>query len=592
MSYLQASPGSGETFSPFTSITGTPTEIAYFDAAGNGTSDNELTRDSVTHESVFGFQTYASGTVNDNVSLYVDWRADNVGSGGNAITFTFDGIIDTDTALANWNAANPSNTASVVGGTGNFVPPAGTVTFRGGGNSGYELSHNSLGQGIQLVGSIFTDNATQVSLNGLLNTGDGVNPFLIALDFATNDQSSVQVNVDGIDLRSNNATDDAVIRLQANQSAKLQFNSQINGNAGIEASSDANLRLTANSNTWLWTRVDGTNGDVLTTDGAGNLSFTTPLPALKENYIGFGNSSNILTGSDSLKYHPGKYSFKQTFPNNTNNGITLGAALSFGTAIFTGPGVNDLILNWDASIYKSKKYGGNLTIQVTSTGTSDTITWIYTGTYSEIIGQGTIALTPGVINLSDINGDTIAQIQFGSTTGHIGGEQWTAGTSLGNKGYGTTIADTNHAFFILSANIGEYIFGDTNPTAGLGGNGTRIQITDQIAELGLFANGSFAVRNTLGADIFKVNVAGSLITAGDTAFPTLSLDLLNRTATVGDVLSAANGTKVTVDDITQLITVTNVPAYADDSAATTAGLTTGQLYKTTTLGSTLLKIVP
>lgn len=40
------------------------------------------------------------------------------------------------------------------------------------------------------------------------------------------------------------------------------------------------------------------------------------------------------------------------------------------------------------------------------------------------------------------------------------------------------------------------------------------------------------------------------------------------------------------------IRMTSVPAYADDSAATTGGLVTGDVYETTVSGSTLLKIVP
>ena len=62
-------------------------------------------------------------------------------------------------------------------------------------------------------------------------------------------------------------------------------------------------------------------------------------------------------------------------------------------------------------------------------------------------------------------------------------------------------------------------------------------------------------------------------------------------ATIGDI-DGGNNTKITIDDVTQLITVSNVPTYADDAAAATGGLTTGQLYKTTTLGTTSLNIVP
>ena len=56
--------------------------------------------------------------------------------------------------------------------------------------------------------------------------------------------------------------------------------------------------------------------------------------------------------------------------------------------------------------------------------------------------------------------------------------------------------------------------------------------------------------------------------------------------------NGGNGTKITIDDINEQITITNVPTYANDAAAITGGLTTGMLYKTTTGGITALNIVP
>lgn len=53
-----------------------------------------------------------------------------------------------------------------------------------------------------------------------------------------------------------------------------------------------------------------------------------------------------------------------------------------------------------------------------------------------------------------------------------------------------------------------------------------------------------------------------------------------------------NNTYIGVDDLNQLITITNIPAYLNDADASGAGLITGQLYKTTTLGVTALNIVP
>ena len=56
-------------------------------------------------------------------------------------------------------------------------------------------------------------------------------------------------------------------------------------------------------------------------------------------------------------------------------------------------------------------------------------------------------------------------------------------------------------------------------------------------------------------------------------------------------ITGSNGTGIIIDDITQLINMPIVPAYADNASAVAAGLTVGSLYKTTTSGSTYMKIV-
>ena len=53
-----------------------------------------------------------------------------------------------------------------------------------------------------------------------------------------------------------------------------------------------------------------------------------------------------------------------------------------------------------------------------------------------------------------------------------------------------------------------------------------------------------------------------------------------------------NSTVIQINDSTQLITLTNVPTYASDALAIAAGLSTGNLYKSTTAGVTNLHIVP
>jgi hypothetical protein len=63
--------------------------------------------------------------------------ADNVGAAGNSISLSFNGTDTIDTVLTAWNAANPSNAASVVAGDIDQIPSNGqTITLSGGVNAG------------------------------------------------------------------------------------------------------------------------------------------------------------------------------------------------------------------------------------------------------------------------------------------------------------------------------------------------------------------------------------------------------------------------------------------------------------------------
>jgi hypothetical protein len=63
--------------------------------------------------------------------------ADNVGAAGNSISLSFNGTDTIETVLAAWNAANTSNTASLVAGDETQIPSNGqTITLSGGVNAG------------------------------------------------------------------------------------------------------------------------------------------------------------------------------------------------------------------------------------------------------------------------------------------------------------------------------------------------------------------------------------------------------------------------------------------------------------------------
>jgi hypothetical protein len=69
----------------------------------------------------------------------------------------------------------------------------------------------------------------------------------------------------------------------------------------------------------------------------------------------------------------------------------------------------------------------------------------------------------------------------------------------------------------------------------------------------------------------------------------LNLDVISKVYEIGNL---NGGTKISINDLTQIVNISNVPTYANDAAATTGGLTTGDVYKNTTGGVTHLCIVP
>lgn len=93
------------------------------------------------------------------------------------------------------------------------------------------------------------------------------------------------------------------------------------------------------------------------------------------------------------------------------------------------------------------------------------------------------------------------------------------------------------------------------------------------------------------------------ISDGDTKDVTLTFDSnvgFNISQTISDVqngisasesittignLSGGNNTKITIDDVNEHITISNLPAYDDDTAAGVGGLTAGMVYMTTGSGS-------
>lgn len=224
------------------------------------------------------------------------------------------------------------------------------------------------------------------------------------------------------------------------------------------------------------------------------------------------------------------------------------------------------------------------------------------------------------------------------TTDGSGNLSWATGGGGSPAGSDTQIQYNNAGAFGADAGFTRTATGVTNISATFGGETISQQITDDLLGSGKNAiisklitateslldfsfsdSGSISSQKILSLtgsttkNEFSYNLISSEVTVG-TNKTNLGLNSssvkLTKTSDFGEIyekeigftasggtarfgsISGGNNTKITIDDVTQLITVSNVPTYADDAAATTGGLTTGQLYKTTTGGITALNIVP
>jgi hypothetical protein len=106
-----------------------------------------------------------SGVAASYISEEVTITASTVGTAGNSITLTFDGVDDVNTVLAAWNAANPSNQATLNSGVGSQVPNNGdSIQLSGGVNAIIEYG-NEFDFEWEETGKALCYNDTQKPLN-------------------------------------------------------------------------------------------------------------------------------------------------------------------------------------------------------------------------------------------------------------------------------------------------------------------------------------------------------------------------------------------------------------------------------------------
>lgn len=324
-------------------------------------------------------------------------------------------------------------------------------------------------------------------------------------------------------------------------------------------------------------------------------------------------------------------------PNELTIGETVTGSISGATATvaYSDLGVSNKV----ALVGISTEFQQGETI----TGTTSGYTAVLNNFFSTPIGD-TYSLSDGITTQTlkpvsttySFQTQTGNQIDWATNIGHTIGDYWTftstavAARKLDIIGNNIKIGDVQGTFNYDRLNIditsginemgssGSFTFKNTYPGQGdrpllkiVSGSDNLVTIGDRANSFNGFysemdmPNSLYEIKigGISGTSLFTVDYLNKIYSFGQwfvTGQPYLKMDgntgnvALSGTGqiTIGDVTSAGNSTTLSVDDVTQLVKITNVPTFADDAAAATGGLTTGQLYKTTTGGITALNIVP
>lgn len=322
---------------PFSSVTGTPTTVGYFNSLGNGTGDLNFTRDpSDNYFTKLIAETQAFLFVNEGMTKY-SFQATQHGAVGNAINLVFNGTDDIDTVVAAWNASNPSNTVALISGAGTDVLTANTYNLSGGGVTGLQIGH------YDLLGSEFDGTATYAidqtsgAFAGTL-FGDasglgipGLSGIFGYLDFAGSNFAAVIANPQSLGLNYASPAGQARLQLDSKEASISSGN-----NWGFQMS-DSNSEIgwfTPSYNLKLPTTTPSIGDSIqVTSTGGGNYytSWAAGGGSLTATYVGFGSGANALTGSQDFIWNDttksldvgGLYDANKTiFSLNNNGGYT------------------------------------------------------------------------------------------------------------------------------------------------------------------------------------------------------------------------------------------------------------------------------
>ena len=305
---------------------------------------------------------------------------------------------------------------------------------------------------------------------------------------------------------------------------------------------------------------------------------------------------------------------------------TGGGSISTTTPVFTGPGLNNL--NLSGSYSGSGPYPTDYVITITDTNIPGTdVLGMPTGGY--VVGELITGLSSGatgtVVASTEYNsrlylsGTTVTFSNGESISGSISG---TVGSINDPSPFGsssdlyellvTPYLSTPTTYILATAygaNVDGFYVDFFSSTGHTVGNTWTWQVIDST----VYGNSLYIDTSTQGKPIYKFgdvdevatkdrifidtdkdgfqNFASSLWNVKDVLDNTfIKIDIDNKEYSIGDVDYSNNGTKITIDDVNEQITISNLPAYDDDAAAGVGGLTAGMVYMTTGSGSAPLNV--
>ncbi len=300
---------------------------------------------------------------------------------------------------------------------------------------------------------------------------------------------------------------------------------------------------------------------------------------------------------------------------------TVGGSISTTSPVFSGPGLNDL--NLSGSYSGSGPYPTDYEITITDVNISGTdVLGMPTGGY--IVGETITGLSSGATGTVVASTEYNGRLYLTSITGTFTNGETLSGSISGTAGsindpspFGS-VSDIyelvvtpyliSPTTYILSSGYGVNIDGFYIDWYASTGHTINNTWTWQVINSTVYGNSLYIDTSTQGEPVYKfgdvdevatgdrilidtgkgefknfASILWSVNDISDNSF--LKIDIDKKEYSIGDIDYSNNGTKITIDDGNEQITISNLSAYDDDTAAGVGGLTAGMVYMTTGSGS-------